>query len=113
MPNTLQGEKFVKKLNRFYAAKFAGLACVCALISACGASQARPQIKSNAASDPDSRQPVSYYQAQLAELPLRMKFYDLAGVQRRDPVVVRQLHVIHDDVRDEILVIDEDNGPHM
>ncbi len=113
MPNTLQGEKFVKKPNRFYAARLAGFAAVCTLLAACSTSQARPQIKSSVAQDPDSRQPVSYYQAQLAELPLRMKFYDLAGVNRRDPVVVRQLHVIHDDVRDEILVIDHDNGPHM
>jgi len=61
------------------------------------------------APDPLSRQPASYYEAQLAELPLRIKSYDLTGVQRRQPVVVRELHVIHDDVRDEILVIDADH----
>ena len=71
--------------------------------------QARPADRNPLAPDPLNRQPVSYYEAQLAELPLRIKSYDLTGVQRREPVVVRELHVIHDDVRDEILVIDADH----
>lgn len=72
--------------------------------------QARPADRNPIAPDPQSSQPVSYYEAQLAELPLRIKSYDLTGNQRRRPVVVRELHVIHDDVRDEILVIDSDDG---
>ncbi|MBZ0135986.1 MAG: PQQ-binding-like beta-propeller repeat protein [Planctomycetes bacterium] len=62
------------------------------------------------APDPSSSQPVSYYEAQLAELPLRIKSYDLTGNMRRTPIVVRELHVVHDDVRDEILVVDSDGG---
>lgn len=72
--------------------------------------QARPADRNPLAPDPQSAQPVSYYEAQLAELPLRIKSYDLTGAQRRLPIVIRELHVIHDDVRDEILVIDGDGG---
>jgi outer membrane protein assembly factor BamB len=71
--------------------------------------QARPADRNPIAPDPLNRQPVSYYEAQLSELPLRIKSYDLTGLQRRQPVVVRELHIIHDDVRDEILVIDSDH----
>jgi outer membrane protein assembly factor BamB len=60
--------------------------------------------------DPLSKQPVNYYTAQLAELPLRIKSYDLTGNERRQPVIIREMHVIHDDVRDEILVVDADRG---
>lgn len=74
--------------------------------------QARATTRNPLPPDPVNRQPVSYYEAQLAELPLRIKSYDLTGTQRRQPVVIRDLHVIHDDVRDEILVIDADNGEH-
>ena len=72
--------------------------------------QARPADRNPLAPDPQSAQPVSYYEAQLAELPLRIRSYDLTGNQRRLPIVVRELHVVHDDVRDEILVIDSDGG---
>lgn len=102
----------MKNFHFSLGARLAGFGIICVL-AACSTSQARPQVRSSLAADPTSRQTASYYSAQLAELPLRMKFYDLAGVRRRTPVVVRQLHVIHDDVRDEILVIDHDNGPHM
>ncbi|MCC6464177.1 MAG: PQQ-binding-like beta-propeller repeat protein [Planctomycetes bacterium] len=78
-------------------------------MAACGIpSQARPVDRDPLAPDPTSRQPVAYYEAQLAELPLRVRSYDLTGVQRNSPVVVRELHVVHDDVRDEILVVDAD-----
>ncbi len=92
-----------------------GLAVVAvALLAACSTSQARPQVRTSVAADPTSRQALTYYQAQLAELPLRMKHYDLSGVQAQSPVVIREMHVIHDDVRDEILVIDHDNkSEHM
>lgn len=62
------------------------------------------------ADDPLSKQPLEYYTAQLAELPLRIKSYDLTGNQRRQPVIIREMHVIHDDVRDEILIVDSDKG---
>jgi outer membrane protein assembly factor BamB len=72
--------------------------------------QARPGDTNPIAPDPVSRQPASYYEAQLAELPLRIRTYDLTGNERRTPVVIREMHVVHDDVRDEILVIDGDRG---
>jgi outer membrane protein assembly factor BamB len=62
------------------------------------------------ADDPNSKQPSSYYAAQLAELPLRIKYYDLTGNERRQPVIIREMHLIQDDVRDEILVVDADRG---
>ncbi|MCC6575451.1 MAG: PQQ-binding-like beta-propeller repeat protein [Planctomycetes bacterium] len=82
-----------------------------ALLSACG-NQQRARVVDTIAPDPTVRQPIDYYQAQLIELPLRMKYYDLAGAQRSDPVVIREMHVLHDDVRDEILVVDWDRGRH-
>ena len=78
------------------------------ITASCSAPQARPADRNPLAPDPMSRQPVSYYEAQLAELPLRIKSYDLTGNQRRNPVVIREMHIVHDDVRDEILVIDSD-----
>lgn len=72
--------------------------------------QGRPTDGNPMTPDPVKRQPRSYYEAQLVELPLRTRSYDLAGNRRRAPVVVREMHVIHDDVRDEILVIDADDG---
>ncbi|MCB9894405.1 MAG: PQQ-binding-like beta-propeller repeat protein [Planctomycetes bacterium] len=75
-----------------------------------GERRERDRISNLYAGDPTTRQPSSYYAAQLAELPLRMKYYDLTGPQRRQPVVIRELHIIHDDVRDEILVVDADKG---
>lgn len=60
--------------------------------------------------DPRNQAPESYYRSQLVELPLRIKSYDLTGNERTRPVVIREMHVIQDRVRDEILVIDAD-GP--
>lgn len=82
-----------------------------ALLTACSMPpQGRPSDASPMAPDPVQRQPRSYYEVQLMELPLRVKSYDLTGNQRRTPVTVREMHVIHDDIRDEILVIDADGG---
>jgi outer membrane protein assembly factor BamB len=39
-----------------------------------------------------------------------MRSYDLTGNERRAPVVIRDMNVIHDSVRDEILVVDQDRG---
>lgn len=91
---------------------FGMAALALAALAGCGASQARPKVRSSVQPDPTSRQTLSYYQAQLAELPLRLKSYDLAGVRSASPVVIRELHVIHDDVRPEILVIDYDKKAH-
>jgi hypothetical protein len=62
------------------------------------------------APDPTSRQSEAYYRTQLIELPLSVRSYDLTGNQRRNPIVIRDMYVIHDDVRDEILVVDDDRG---
>lgn len=81
------------------------------LVTACSLPpQARPGDRNPLAPDPTSRQTRGYYEAQLVEIPLRIQSYDLTGDRRRTPVVIREMHVIHDDVRDEILVIDADNG---
>jgi outer membrane protein assembly factor BamB len=42
-----------------------------------------------------------------------MHAYDLTGPTAKSPIVVRELHVIHDGVRDEVLVIDANTGGHM
>lgn len=60
--------------------------------------------------DPRSQQPVGYYEAQLAELPLRIRSYNLTGNTRRTPVVIREMHLVQDDVRDEVLIVDYDDG---
>jgi len=99
----------VKTLTRALTCLPPGLAI--AVMAACSmSSQARPADRNPLAPDPVQRQPASYYEAQLVELPLRVRSYDLTGRQRRLPVVVREMHPIHDDVRDEILVIDADDG---
>lgn len=72
--------------------------------------QARPADRNPLPPDPVQRQPQRYYESQLVELPLRMRSYDLTGRGRRNPVVVRELHTIHDGVRDEVLVVDADAG---
>lgn len=89
------------------------LICFMVVLAACSIPpQARPADRDPLAPDPINRQPVGYYEAQLAELPMRIKSYDLTGPMRRNPVVIREMHVLHDDLRDEILVIDWDNGLH-
>src|SRR5688572_4019914 len=45
------------------------------------------------ADDPASKQPSNYYSAQLSELPLRVKYYDLTGNQRRQPIIIREMHL--------------------
>jgi hypothetical protein len=82
------------------------------LLVACTGSQARPAERSPIGPDPTSRAPVSYYQGQLVELPLRLRSYDLTGTQRRAPVVIREMHLWQDNVRDELLIVDADRGGH-
>lgn len=98
------------KQKRAFAYVTAGLALT-VFIAACGLpSQGRNARRDPLEPDPSSRQPLAYYQQQLAEFPLRLKSYNLHSSERRSPVVIKELHVIHDDVRDEILVIDKDQG---
>lgn len=100
----------MKTLTRALTCLPPGLA-IAILAASCGLpSQARPGDRNPIAPDPVQRQPVSYYEAQLVELPLRVRSYDLTDSRRRLPVVIRELHVVHDDVRDEILVVDADGG---
>lgn len=80
------------------------------LLTSCFASQERPAERGLLPADPASRQSIAYYETQLVELPLRLRSYDLTGSQQRAPVVIRDLHVLHDNVRDEILVVDADRG---
>jgi outer membrane protein assembly factor BamB len=100
----------VKTLTRALTCLPPGLAIAFLAASCTIPSQARPGDRNPLAPDPLQRQPVSYYEAQLVELPLRVRSYDLSGRDRRIPIVVREMHVVHDDVRDEILVIDSDNN---
>ncbi len=87
-----------------------GFLALSLIVAGCVGSQRRPADRNPLAPDPTSRQSASYYETQLMELPLRVRSYDLTGNMRRNPVVIRDMHVIHDDVRDEILVIDADKG---
>jgi outer membrane protein assembly factor BamB len=80
------------------------------LLTGCFAGQERPAQRDPLPPDPDTRHSIDYYQSQLIELPLRLQSYDLTGPRRDTPIVVRDLHVIHDNVRDEILVVDSDRG---
>lgn len=80
------------------------------LLTGCFASQERPAQRGLLPADPASRQSIAYYETQLAELPLRLRSYDLTGPNARSPVIVRDMHVLHDNVRDEILVVDSDRG---
>lgn len=98
----------MKTLTRALTCLPPGLAIAIFAVSCGMPSQARPGDRNAMAADPLQRQPVGYYQSQLVELPLRMRSYDLSGRERRTPIVVRELHTIHDDVRDEIIVIDAD-----
>lgn len=100
----------MKTLTRALTCLPPGLAIAILTASCTIPSQARPGDRSPIAPDPLQRQPASYYEAQLVELPLRVRSYDLSGRERRVPVVVRELHVVHDNVRDEILVVDSDGG---
>ncbi len=100
----------MKPMARLMACLPPGLIACSLLLAACGSYQARPADRNPLAPDPERKQPLGYYRAQLAELPLRIQSYDLAGVQRQRPVVIRDLHVVHDNVRDEILIVDRDAG---
>lgn len=89
-----------------------GFMALTLIVAGCVGSQRRPADRNPIAPDPTSRQPAFYYESQLVELPLRIKSYDLTGQQQRQPVVIRDLWVVHDDVRDEIFVVDADKGRH-
>ncbi|MDC1141655.1 PQQ-binding-like beta-propeller repeat protein [Planctomycetota bacterium] len=84
-----------------------------ALLSSCGTSQARPSTRDVLEPDPTTRQSKVHYQSQLAELPLSMHAYDLSGPTATSPIIVRELHVVHDGVRDEVLVVDANDGGHL
>ncbi|MEE9312601.1 MAG: PQQ-binding-like beta-propeller repeat protein [Planctomycetota bacterium] len=85
-----------------------------ALLSSCGLpDQGRPSTRDALEPDPTTQQSKIHYQSQLAELPLSMQTYDLTGNQRKTPIIVREMHVIHDDVRDEVLIIDANERGHM
>jgi hypothetical protein len=102
----------VKNTTRALTCLPPGLFALLLLVSCGMPSQGRPVERNPIGPDPTSRAPVSYYQAQLVELPMRVRSYDLTGPQRRNPVVIRELHLLQDSVRDELLVVDADRGRH-
>ncbi len=89
-----------------------GLFALSLLLASCGVPQDRPATRDPLPADPSTRQSVAYYQAQLAELPLRVRHYDLTGQTNRKPVAIHDMYVLHDSVRDEILIVDADRGRH-
>lgn len=85
-----------------------------ALLSSCGLpDQGRPSTRDMLEPDPTSQLSKVHYQSQLVELPLGLHSYNLTGSGSSEPIIVREMHVIHDDVRDEVLIIDGNSGGHM
>jgi hypothetical protein len=100
----------VKNLTRALTCLPPGLFALALLVSCGMPSQGRDVVTDPLGPDPTTRAPEGHYRAQLVELPLRMRSYDLTGPQRENPVVIRELHLIQDNFRDEILVVDADRG---
>ena len=80
------------------------------LLAACIGPQGRGSDRNPLAPDAVEKAPLNYYTTQLQELPMRIQSYDLTGRAQNKPVAIRQLYLRHDDVRDEILVVDADGG---
>jgi hypothetical protein len=103
----------VEALTRATTCLPPGLLALTLLLTACSwQDQARPTAADTLPPDPTTRQSAGHYESRLAELPLRLRYYDLTGVRREQPVIVREMHVMHDSIRDEILVVDRDHGRH-